>query len=152
LAVRIVNEIIEDRPDDLFITTHLCRGNYRSAWAFQGSYADVASTLFAKEKVDGFFLEYDDERSGTFEPLKHIPKNGAQVVIGALTSKSGELEDKEVIKKKIEEASKYVPLEQLALSPQCGFASTHHGNELTEEEQWNKLKHIVELSKEIWSK
>lgn len=150
LAVRIVNEVIEDRPDDLSITTHLCRGNYRSTWSFKGSYADVAPTLFTKEKVDGFFLEYDDERSGSFEPLKHVPKNGAQVVIGAVTSKSGELEAKEVIKQKIEAASKYVPLEQLALSPQCGFASTHHGNELTEEEQWNKLKYIIELSKEIW--
>ncbi|MCF3943727.1 5-methyltetrahydropteroyltriglutamate--homocysteine S-methyltransferase [Oceanobacillus alkalisoli] len=150
LAVRIVNESIADRPDDLFITTHLCRGNYQSTWAFQGSYAEIASTLFAKEKVDGFFLEYDDERSGSFEPLKHVPKDGAQVVIGAVTSKFGELEDKEVIKNKIQEASKYVPLEQIALSPQCGFASTHHGNKLTEEEQWEKLSYIVDLAKEIW--
>lgn len=150
LAVRIVNGVLEDKPEDLIITTHLCRGNYRSSWAFQGSYAEVAPTLFAKEKVDGFFLEYDDERSGTFEPLKHIPKGGAQVVIGAITSKFGELEDKEVIKKRIEAASEFVPLEQIALSPQCGFASTHHGNKLTEDEQWEKLKYIVDLSKEIW--
>lgn len=150
LAVRIVNDVIADRPEDLIITTHLCRGNYRSSWAFKGSYADIAPTLFAKEKVDGFFLEYDDERSGSFEPLKHVPKGGAQVVIGAVTSKAGELEDKEVIKKKIENASQFVPLEQLALSPQCGFASTHHGNKLTEDEQWSKLKYIVDLSKEIW--
>ncbi|MEK3909524.1 5-methyltetrahydropteroyltriglutamate--homocysteine S-methyltransferase [Oceanobacillus sp. FSL W7-1309] len=150
LAVRIVNGVLEDKPEDLIVTTHLCRGNYRSSWAFQGSYAEVAPTLFAKEKVDGFFLEYDDERSGTFEPLKHVPKGGAQVVIGAITSKFGELEDKEVIKKRIEAASRFVPLEQIALSPQCGFASTHHGNKLTEDEQWTKLKYIVELSKEIW--
>lgn len=150
LAVRVVNGVIENRPDDLVITTHLCRGNYRSSWAFKGSYAEIAPVIFAKEKVDGFFLEYDDERSGTFEPLKHVPKGGAQVVIGAVTSKSGELEDKDVIKKKIEAASEFVPLEQLALSPQCGFASTHHGNKLTEEEQWAKLKYIVDLSKEIW--
>lgn len=150
LAVSVVNRVIEDRPDDLIITTHLCRGNYQSSWAFQGSYADIALLLFAKEKVDGFFLEYDDERSGTFEPLKHVPKGGPQVVIGAVTSKFGELEDKDKIKKKIEEASTYVPLEQLALSPQCGFASTHHGNKLTEEEQWQKLQYIVDLSKDIW--
>ncbi|MCM3399305.1 5-methyltetrahydropteroyltriglutamate--homocysteine S-methyltransferase [Oceanobacillus profundus] len=150
LAVRIVNGVLEDKPEDLIVTTHLCRGNYRSSWAFQGSYAEVAPILFAKEKVDGFFLEYDDERSGTFEPLKHVPKGGAQVVIGAITSKFGELEDKEVIKKRIEAASRFVPLEQIALSPQCGFASTHHGNKLTEDEQWTKLKYIVELSKEIW--
>lgn len=149
LAVRIVNEAIEDRPEDLFITTHLCRGNYRSTWAFQGSYSDIAPILFAKEKVDGFFLEYDDNRSGSFEPLKHVPVGGAQVVIGAITSKFGELEDKETIKKRIEAASEFVPLEQIALSPQCGFASTHHGNKLTEDEQWTKLKYIVDLSKEI---
>jgi len=150
LAVRIVNGVIEDKPEDLSITTHLCRGNYRSSWAFQGSYAEVAPTLFAKEKVDGFFLEYDDDRSGTFEPLKHVPKGGPQVVIGAITSKFGELEDKEAIKKRIEAASEFVPLEQIALSPQCGFASTHHGNKLTEDEQWSKLKFIVDVSKEIW--
>lgn len=150
LALRVANGVLEDKPEDLVVTTHLCRGNYQSTWAFEGSYAKIAPTLFAKEKVDGFFLEYDDDRSGTFEPLKYIPEGGAQVVIGAVTSKFGELEDKEALKARIQEAANYVPLEQLALSPQCGFASTHHGNKLTEEEQWKKLKFIVDISKEIW--
>jgi len=104
----------------------------------------------AKEKVDGFFLEYDDERSGDFKPLAHIPEGGAKVVLGVVTSKNGELEDKENIKARIQEAAQFVPLEQLCLSPQCGFASTHHGNKLTEEEQWEKLKLIVDITKEIW--
>jgi len=150
LALRVVNGVLEDKPEDLTITTHLCRGNYRSKWAFEGSYAKIAPTLFAKEKVDGFFLEYDDDRSGDFGPLEHIPNGGAQVVLGVFTSKHGELEVKENIKARIEEATKYVPLEQLCISPQCGFASTHHGNILTEDEQWAKLKYIVDISKEIW--
>jgi len=149
LALRVANGVLEGKPDDLIVTTHLCRGNYQSAWAFEGSYALIAPTLFAKEKVDGFFLEYDDDRSGSFEPLKYIPKGGPQVVLGVFTSKKGELEDKETLKARIEDASKYVPLDQICLSPQCGFASTHHGNKLTEEQQWAKLKYIVDLSKEI---
>ncbi|MBM7570472.1 5-methyltetrahydropteroyltriglutamate--homocysteine S-methyltransferase [Aquibacillus albus] len=150
LALRVVNGVLEGKPDDLKVTTHLCRGNYQSTWAFEGSYALIAPTLLAKEKVNGFFLEYDDERSGDFKPLQHIPKGGPQVVLGVVTSKFGELEDKEKIKARVKEASNYVPLEQLCLSPQCGFASTHHGNKLTEEQQWEKLKFIVDLSKEIW--
>ncbi|MGP4042371.1 5-methyltetrahydropteroyltriglutamate--homocysteine S-methyltransferase [Gracilibacillus sp. D59] len=150
LALRVVNGVLEDKPSDLVVTTHLCRGNYRSNWAFEGSYDLIAPTLFAKEKVDGFFLEYDDDRSGGFKPLEHIPNNGARVVLGLITSKNGELEDKEQIKARVEEASKYVPLEQLCLSPQCGFASTHHGNKLTEQDQWNKLQYIVQITKEIW--
>jgi 5-methyltetrahydropteroyltriglutamate--homocysteine methyltransferase len=150
LAVRVVNEILEDKPEDLIVTTHLCRGNYQSAWAFGGGYDKVAPELFAKEKVDGFFLEYDDERSGDFKPLNYIPNGGPQVVLGVCTSKHGELEDKDAIKARIKEATKYVPLEQLCLSPQCGFASTHHGNKLTEDQQWEKLKFIVDVAKEIW--
>ncbi|PLR92653.1 5-methyltetrahydropteroyltriglutamate--homocysteine S-methyltransferase [Bacillus sp. T33-2] len=150
LALRVVNGVLEDKPVDLIVTTHLCRGNYRSNWAFEGSYAKIAPTLFAKEKVNGFFLEYDDDRSGDFQPLEHIPTGGPQVVLGLFTSKHGQLEDKENIKARLNEATKYVPLEQLCISPQCGFASTHHGNILTEEEQWNKLKYIVDISKEIW--
>lgn len=149
LALRVANGVLEGKPDDLVVTTHLCRGNYQSAWAFEGPYDKIASQFFAKEKVDGFFLEYDDERSGGFEPLRYIPKGGPQVVLGVFTSKSGKLEDKETIKARVEEAAKYVPVEQICLSTQCGFASTHHGNKLTEEEQWEKLKYIVELSKEI---
>ncbi len=150
LALRVVNGVLEDKPEDLVVTTHLCRGNYRSTWAFKGSYELIAPTLFAKEKVNGFFLEYDDERSGDFKPLQEIPRGGATVVIGAVTSKSGELEDKDAIITRIKEASNFVPLEQLALSPQCGFASTHHGNVLSENEQWNKLKFIVDVANEIW--
>jgi methionine synthase II (cobalamin-independent) len=150
LALRVANGVLEDKPEDLIITTHLCRGNYRSKWAFEGSYAKIAPTLFAKEKVNGFFLEYDDDRSGDFGPLEYIPNDGPQVVLGLFTSKNGKLEDKENIKARIEEATKYVPLEKLCISPQCGFASTHHGNILTEEEQWAKLKYIVDISKQIW--
>jgi 5-methyltetrahydropteroyltriglutamate--homocysteine methyltransferase len=150
LALRVVNGVLEGKPEDLYVTTHLCRGNYKSDWAFEGSYALIAPTLFAKEQVDGFFLEYDDDRSGSFQPLEHIPNGGPKVVLGVFTSKNGELEDKEVIKARVDEASKYVPLEQLCISPQCGFASTHHGNNLTEEQQWAKLKFIVDLSKEIF--
>ncbi|WP_342429973.1 5-methyltetrahydropteroyltriglutamate--homocysteine S-methyltransferase [Neobacillus sp. FSL H8-0543] len=150
LALQVVNGVLEAKPEDLVITTHLCRGNYRSKWAFEGSYAKIAPTLFAKEKVNGFFLEYDDDRSGDFGPLEYIPNGGPQVVLGLFTSKHGNLEDKENIKARVAEATKYVPLEQLCISPQCGFASTHHGNILTEEEQWAKLKYIVDVSKEIW--
>ncbi len=150
LALRVVNEVLQNKPEDLYITTHLCRGNYRSDWAFSGSYNLIAPTLFAKENVNGFFLEYDDERSGNFEPLSYIPKDGPRVVLGLVTSKFGELEDREALKVRIKEAAEYLPLHQLCLSPQCGFASTHHGNELTEDQQWEKLRFIVELAKEVW--
>lgn len=150
LALHVVNSVLEGKPEDLVVTTHLCRGNYRSKWAFTGSYDLIAPKLLANEAVDGFFLEYDDERSGGFEPLENVPNDGPRVVLGVFTSKTGELEDKEVIKARVAEASKYVPLDQLCISPQCGFASTHHGNLLTEDEQWNKLKHIVDVSKDIW--
>lgn len=148
LAVKVVNGVLEGKPEDLYVTTHLCRGNYRSNWAFEGSYGIIAPTLFAKEKVDGFFLEYDDDRSGDFKPLEFIPNGGAQVVLGLFTSKSGQLEDEENIKARIKEATQYIPKEQICISPQCGFASTHHGNKLTEEEQWEKLKFIVDIAKE----
>lgn len=150
LALRVINGVLEDKPEDLFVTTHLCRGNYQSTWAFEGSYALIAPTLLAKEKVDGFFLEYDDERSGDFKPLDHVPNGGAKVVLGVVTSKNGEVEDKDAVIARIQEATQYVPLEQLCLSPQCGFASTHHGNKLTEEQQWEKLKFIVDVAKEVW--
>ncbi|MCK0473224.1 5-methyltetrahydropteroyltriglutamate--homocysteine S-methyltransferase [Halalkalibacter sp. APA_J-10(15)] len=150
LALRVSNGVLEDKPEDLIVTTHLCRGNYRSKWAFEGSYAKIAPTLFAKEKVDAFFLEYDDDRSGNFEPLDYIPNGGAYVVLGLFTSKHGKLEDKETVKARVKEATQFVPLEQLCISPQCGFASTHHGNILTEDEQWAKLKYIIDMSKEIW--
>ncbi|SES66919.1 Methionine synthase II (cobalamin-independent) [Oceanobacillus limi] len=151
LALRVANGALANKPEDLIVTTHLCRGNYQSTWAFEGSYNLIAPTLLAKENVDGFFLEYDDERSGTFEPLQHIPEDGPRVVLGLITSKNGELEDKESIKARINEAATYIPLEQLCLSPQCGFASTHHGNKLTEDEQWAKLKFVVDIANEVWN-
>lgn len=151
LALKVVNGALEDKPDDMVVTTHLCRGNYRSRWRYEGSYAHIAPVLFAKEKVDGFFLEYDDDRSGDFEPLREIPTEGhaPKVVLGVFTSKHGELEDKEEIKARLKEALEILPKEQICFSPQCGFSSTHHGNELTEADQWNKLKYIIELSNEL---
>ncbi|OHT13891.1 5-methyltetrahydropteroyltriglutamate/homocysteine S-methyltransferase [Tritrichomonas foetus] len=144
----IFNHFLSDKPADLTVSMHACRGNYKSTYFCSGSYDFVAPILFGTVNLDAFFLEYDDERSGTFEPLKHI-KNQF-VVLGVFTSKSGKLEDKELIKARVAEAAKYVPLEQLCISTQCGFASTEDGNCLTEEEQWNKLKYIIEISKEIW--
>lgn len=121
--IRTINAAIADRPDELAITTHMCRGNFRSSWAAEGGYDFVAETLFTQLDVDGFFLEYDDERSGTFEPLRFVPA-GKQVVLGLVTTKSGALESKDLLKRRIEEAARFVPLDQLSLSPQCGFSST----------------------------
>ena len=146
----LVNNLaIEGKPDDLTITTHICRGNFHSTWACTGGYDDVAETLFARENVDAYYLEFDDERSGGFEPLKAV-SGDKKVVLGLITTKSAELEDKEVIKKRIEEATKYIPLDRLYLSPQCGFASCEIGNKLTEDEQWNKLKLVKEIAEEVW--
>ena len=137
-------------PEDLRITTHICRGNYHSTWASKGGYEPVATHVFAKENVDAFYLEFDDERSGGFEPLRFVPK-GKEVVLGIITSKKPELEDKEELKQRIKEAAKYVDLENLALSTQCGFASTEEGNKLTEEDQEAKIKLVIETAKEVWS-
>lgn len=150
LAVRVLNESLKEKPDDLTVTIHLCRGNYRSTYAFAGGYDRIAPKLFGEVNVDGFFLEYDDERSGDFSPLKYIPRGGARVVVGAVTSKSGELEDQDRIIDQIHRAAEYVPLDQLCLSPQCGFASTHHGNKLTEEQQFAKLSFVVDTANKIW--
>ncbi|TMJ05371.1 MAG: 5-methyltetrahydropteroyltriglutamate--homocysteine S-methyltransferase [Alphaproteobacteria bacterium] len=147
---RVINEAIEDRPADMTITTHVCRGNFRSTWISEGGYEPVAETLFGKVNYDGYFLEYDTERAGGFEPLRFVPKGNKQIVLGLVTSKSGTLEKKDDIKRRIDEASKYVAPEQLCLSPQCGFASTEEGNVLTEEAQWNKMRMIKELSQEVW--
>ncbi len=146
----LVNNLaVEGKPNDLAITTHVCRGNFHSTYARSGGYDKVAKFLFARENVSDYFLEFDDERSGGFEPLKEV--NGdKKVVLGLITSKFPKLEDKEVIKAKIQEASKYVPLERLCLSPQCGFASCEIGNILTEEEQWAKVRLVVEIAKEVW--
>jgi 5-methyltetrahydropteroyltriglutamate--homocysteine methyltransferase len=129
----------------------MCRGNFRSAWAASGGYDHVAEALFNELAVDGFFLEYDDARSGGFEPLRFVPK-GKMVILGLVTTKKGALEKKDDLKRRIDEAAKFAPLEQLALSPQCGFASTEEGNVLTEEQQWAKMREVVEIAEEVWGK
>jgi 5-methyltetrahydropteroyltriglutamate--homocysteine methyltransferase len=145
----MINAAMSDIPSDMTVTMHLCRGNFRSTFVASGGYEPVAEILFNTIKVHGYFMEYDSERAGGFEPLRFVPK-GKTVVLGLVTSKSGTLESKDTIKRRIEEAAKYVPLEQLALSPQCGFASTEDGNTLAEEEQWAKLRMIVEVAEEVW--
>jgi 5-methyltetrahydropteroyltriglutamate--homocysteine methyltransferase len=144
-----INRAIGDRPDDLAITTHMCRGNNQSMWAAEGGYDFVAEALFNNLQVDGFFLEYDDERSGTFEPLRFVPK-GKMVVLGLVTTKRPQLEDKDMLKRRIEEASQYVDVDQLCLSPQCGFSSTVEGNKLTRDDQAAKLRLVVETAAEVW--
>lgn len=150
LCARAINESIAKRPDDLLVTMHICRGNYKSTYMTSGSYEALSETIFGGLDVDGLFLEFDDERSGGFEPLRKVNRNDLYIVLGLITSKHGDLEDKDQIKARIEEATKYVPLEQLCLSPQCGFASTEDGNLLTEEEQWEKVRHVVEIANEVW--
>ena len=147
--IRQVNAAVAGRPDGMAVTTHLCRGNFRSSWAAEGGYDFVAEALFGELAVDGFFLEFDDERSGTFEPLRFVPP-GKMVVLGLVTTKRGELESKDTLKRRIDEAAKYVPLDQLCLSGQCGFSSTVEGNELTIDEEIAKLRLIVETAREVW--
>jgi 5-methyltetrahydropteroyltriglutamate--homocysteine methyltransferase len=147
--IRQINAALTGRPEGMHVTTHLCRGNFRSSWAAEGGYDFVAEALFSQLEVDGFFLEYDDERSGTFAPLRFVPP-GKAVVLGLVTTKRGELEDKDTLKRRIDEASRYVPLEQLCLSPQCGFSSTVEGNDLTAEQQAAKLRLVVETAAEVW--
>jgi len=145
-----INYAIAERPSDMVITTHVCRGNFRSQWISEGGYEPVAERLLGSVNYDGFFLEYDTERAGGFEPLRFLPKGKKIVVLGLVTSKSGTLENRDAVKRRIDEATKFVALDQLALSPQCGFASTEEGNLLAEEEQWAKLSMIVELAREVW--
>jgi 5-methyltetrahydropteroyltriglutamate--homocysteine methyltransferase len=148
--IRHINEALANRPEGMSVTTHMCRGNFRSSWAAEGSYDFVAEALLNELDVDGFFMEWDDERSGGFEPLRFLPRGDKHVVLGLVTTKRGELESKDELKRRIDEASRFAPLEQLCLSPQCGFSSTVEGNLLTEEEQWAKLRLIVELAEEVW--
>jgi 5-methyltetrahydropteroyltriglutamate--homocysteine methyltransferase len=150
IYAQVINAAIKDRPSDMVVSTHVCRGNFRSTWISEGGYEPVAEVMFGKTDYDGYFLEYDTERAGGFEPLRFVPKGKKQVVLGLITSKSGTLEKQGDVKKRIDEATKYVALDQLCLSPQCGFASTEEGNVLTEEAQWAKLKMIVDLSREVW--
>ena len=149
LLLKANNLALENKPEDLVITTHLCRGNYRSHYFSSGPYDSVAPYVFAKENVDAFYLEYDDERSGSFEALKFIPE-GKQVVLGVITSKKPELEDLDKVVARIQEASQYVPLDNLCVSPQCGFASTEEGNDLTEQQQWDKIDLVVKAAQKVW--
>ena len=145
----MINTAIADRPSDMVVTMHLCRGNFKSMWIATGSYEPIAEVLFNRINVDAYFLEWDTERAGSFEPLRFLPK-GKKVVLGIVTSKNGALESKDDLKRRIEEASKYCPLDQLCLGPQCGFASTEEGNLLTQDEQWAKIERIVEVAEEVW--
>ena len=149
LYCRLINQAIAGRPADMTVCIHLCRGNYQSAWVAQGGYEPVAEILFNELAIDGFFLEYDDRRSGDFAPLRFVPE-GKTVVLGVMSSKRPEVEAKDRIKARIDEAARYVPLDQLCLSHQCGFSSTVHGNLLSEADQWRKLARTVEVAREVW--
>jgi 5-methyltetrahydropteroyltriglutamate--homocysteine methyltransferase len=143
-----VSAALRDRPAGMTVTMHTCRGNFKSSWVASGGYETVAEAMFSAG-VDAFFMEFDDQRSGGFEPLRYLPKD-KKVVLGLVTTKIGELESKDLLLKRIKEAEKIMPLETLCLSPQCGFSSTHHGNSLTEDEQWRKLERVVEVAREVW--
>ncbi|NYH78162.1 5-methyltetrahydropteroyltriglutamate--homocysteine methyltransferase [Actinopolyspora biskrensis] len=147
--IKQINAALAGKPAGMAVTTHMCRGNYRSSWVAEGGYEFVAEAVFSELDVDGFFLEYDDERSGGFAPLRFVPEN-KMVVLGLVTTKRGELESKDTLKRRIDEASRYIDLDQLCLSPQCGFASTEEGNALNHEQQVAKLKLIVETAQEVW--
>jgi 5-methyltetrahydropteroyltriglutamate--homocysteine methyltransferase len=149
---RTINKALEGKPADMTVTTHVCRGNFRSTFISSGGYEPVAQNLLGRCNYDGYFLEYDSERAGGFEPLRYLPKGDKMVVLGLVTSKSGTLEKKDAVRRRIEEAAKFAPLEQFCLSPQCGFASTEEGNVLAEEEQWAKLRMIIELADEVWGR
>jgi 5-methyltetrahydropteroyltriglutamate--homocysteine methyltransferase len=149
LYARLINTAMSDIPADMRITMHLCRGNYKSTFMGSGGYDAEADVLFNQIKVHGYFMEFDTDRAGSFEPLRLVPKD-RQVVLGLVTTKSGRLESKDAIKRRIDEAAKYISLDQLCLSPQCGFASTEEGNTLAEDEQWAKLRMIVEIAREVW--
>src|SRR3984957_8276412 len=148
--IKTLNQALAHKPAGMSICTHLCRGNFRSSWAASGGYDHVAEALFGELNVDGYFLEFNDARSGTFAPLRFVPK-GKKVVLGLLTSKRGELENKDDLKRRIDEASKYVPLDQICLSPQCGFSSTSEGNALSMDQQFQKLRLVVETAREVWN-
>jgi 5-methyltetrahydropteroyltriglutamate--homocysteine methyltransferase len=146
----MINHAIRGRPADMVVTTHVCRGNFRSTWISEGGYEPVAEILLGNTDYDGYFLEYDTDRAGGFEPLRFLPRGDKRVVLGLITSKTGDIEDKAAVERRIAEATKYAPLDQFCLSPQCGFASTEEGNILTEEAQWKKLELIVAIAKETW--
>jgi 5-methyltetrahydropteroyltriglutamate--homocysteine methyltransferase len=149
MYAKAVNAAVADRPAGMTIVMHTCRGNWKSTWLAQGGYDPVARAVFQETNVDGYFLEFDSERAGGFEPLRAVPR-GKRIVLGLVSTKTPTLENKDDLKRRIDAASRHVPLEDLSLSPQCGFASTHHGNLLTEDEQWRKLELVVETAREVW--
>jgi 5-methyltetrahydropteroyltriglutamate--homocysteine methyltransferase len=149
IYANLINECIKDRPADMAVCTHLCRGNFRSAWVAEGGYDPVAETLFNELKVDGYFLEFDTPRAGNFAPLRYVPKD-KKLILGLVSSKTGALEKADDLKRRIDEASKLVPLDQLGISPQCGFSSTVLGNKLTIDDQMAKLRLVVEVAKDVW--
>ena len=145
----LINSVVDDRPEDLTVAVHMCRGNFRSAWVAEGGYEPVAEVLFTEMNVDAFFMEYDDERSGDFAPLRFVPEDKT-IVLGLVTTKLGALEPQAELLQRIDEASKFVPLDQLCLSPQCGFSSTVEGNEITAGDQWHKLELVVDTARQVW--
>jgi 5-methyltetrahydropteroyltriglutamate--homocysteine methyltransferase len=145
---RTINAALRDRPADMAVTIHTCRGNFKSAWVAEGGYAPVVEAMFSTD-VDGYFMEFDSARAGGFEPLRALPR-GKKVVLGLVTTKLGELESADALKRRIDEAAKFVPLDDLCLSPQCGFSSTHHGNALSQDDQWRKLERVVEVARDVW--
>ncbi|MDH3443469.1 MAG: 5-methyltetrahydropteroyltriglutamate--homocysteine S-methyltransferase, partial [Deltaproteobacteria bacterium] len=149
LYAQLVNECIKDRPANMSVCTHLCRGNFRSAWVAEGGYDSVAEVLFNELKVDGYFLEFDTPRAGNFAPLRYMPK-GKKLILGLVTSKTKELEKADEIKRRLEDAAKFVPLDQLGISPQCGFASTMLGNKLSIQDQIAKLNLVVQVAQDVW--
>jgi 5-methyltetrahydropteroyltriglutamate--homocysteine methyltransferase len=148
--IRVMNDALKGRPEGMTICTHLCRGNFRSSWVASGSYDHVADALLGQLEVDGYFLEFDDERSGGFEPLRYLPKGDKRVVLGLVTTKHAALETRELLLRRIEQAAKFAPIEQLCLSPQCGFSSTVEGNDLSWQRQVDKLALVVEVAREVW--
>jgi 5-methyltetrahydropteroyltriglutamate--homocysteine methyltransferase len=148
IYAQTINHVLEGRPEGMTITMHTCRGNFKSAWVAEGGYEPVAEAMFTAD-VDGFFMEFDSARAGGFEPLRFMPR-GKKAVLGLVSSKTGALESKDALKRRIDQAQKFVPPEDLCLSPQCGFSSTHHGNQLTQDEQWRKLELVVETAREVW--
>ena len=150
IYAEMINHALQDKPEDMVVTTHVCRGNFRSSWISEGGYEPVAEILLGETAYNGYFLEYDTDRAGGFEPLRFLPRGDKRVVLGLITSKSGELEDRDAIRRRIDEAARYADPGQFCLSPQCGFASTEEGNILTEHQQWQKLEMIVGLAREVW--
>lgn len=150
IYARVLNKALEGKPEDLTIGLHVCRGNFRSTWISEGGYEPVAEVLFGGVNVDAFFLEYDNDRSGDFAPLRFVRPGKQQVVLGLITTKNGELENPEGVKARVEEAAKYVDISQICLSPQCGFASTEEGNSLTPEQQWEKVRLVTRIAEQVW--